>query len=450
MRRSFAIVSLAVCVSVGDATATAQTASGVFAGSVAAGTATSETLQLGLQDAVSRGLQHNLGIIAVEQQVASARGSRLRTLRELLPRADARVSDVRQTSNLAAFGFDSSLFPGIPTLVGPYSIFDARVSVSQTLFDLSARSDLRNKDAALAASQADSENARDVVAFVVTSLYFQAASSASRIDSVRSQVTTAEALLAQATTLRNAGAAPGIDVARAGVQVQVQKQRLIAAETDYAKQVLQLQRAIGIPTGQHIELADRTLALTTPPLTLDDALGRAARSRADYRASVERVRAAEAALKASRQDALPVVAVAGDVGTIGSNPGNARRTYAMSANVRVPLFDPDRTGRVIENTAILKQRQAESADLQQRIEADVRSAFLDVQAAEQQVAVARERAALANQELSLSRVRFSAGVTSNLEVTQAQNEVAQASENEVTAVLGLNIARAALTRAVGD
>lgn len=450
MIRSLVFVVSAVCVGAAGSTAAAQTVAGSFAGSVAAGTATTDVLPLSLQDAVARGLQRNLGIITVEQQVASARGSRLRMLRELLPRADARVGDVRQTSNLAAFGFDSSLFPGIRTLVGPYSIFDARVSASQTLFDLSARSDLRSKDAALAASQADSENARDVVTYVVTSLYFQAAASASRIESVRSQVATADALLTQATTLRNAGVAPGIDVARAGVQVQVQKQRLIAAETDYAKQTLQLQRAIGMPTSQRVELSDRTLALTSQQPTLENALARAAGNRADYRASVERVRAAEAALKAARQDALPVVGVAGDIGTIGSNPGNARRTYAMSANVRVPLFDPDRTGRIVENTALLKQRQAESADLQQHIEADVRAAFLDLQATEQQLAVARERVALANQELSLSRVRFSAGVTSNLEVTQAQNEVAQASENEVSAVLALNIASAALARAIGE
>lgn len=450
MTRRLALALVAVWVASGAASAIAQTVSGPFAGSVASDAVTSDVLKLSLQDAIGRGLQHNLGIIGVEQQIASARGSRLRTLRELLPRADARAGDVRQTSNLAAFGFDSSLFPGIPTLVGPYSIFDARVSASQTVLDLSARSDLRNKDAALAASQADSENARDVVTFVVTSLYFQAAASSSRIESVRSQVATAEALLTQATNLRNAGVAPGIDVARAGVQVQVQKQRLIAAENDYAKQVLQLQRAIGVPTAQRLELADRTLALATPQVTLADALTRAAAARADYRASLERVRAAEAALKASRQDGLPIVAVAADIGAIGSNPANARRTYAMSANVRVPLFDPDRTGRVIENTALLKQRQAESADLQQRIEADVRAAVLDVQAAEQQVAVAQERAALADQELSLSRVRFSAGVTSNLEVTQAQNEVAQASENQVTAMLALNIAKAALTRAIGE
>lgn len=434
----------------GGATASAQTAAGPFGGSVVQGAVSADVLPLTLADAIERGLTHNLGLMAVEQQVESARGSRLRTLRELLPRVDARAGDTRQTSNLAAFGFDSALFPGIPSIVGPYTIFDARVAASQPVIDLSARSELRSKDAALQATRFESENARDVVTYVVTSLYFQAAAGESRIEAARSQVSTAEALLTQATSLRNAGVAPGIDVVRAQVQVQAQRQRLISAENDFAKQTLQLVRAIGVPAAQAIKLADRSLMTSGDTPTVEAALTRAAAARADYKASLERVRAADAMLRATRQDALPTLQVSGDVGAIGSNPGNARRTYAMAVGVRVPLFDPDRSGRAVENMAALRQRQAEAADLQQRIEAEVRSAHLDLNAAEQSRAVARERLSLANQELSLARIRFTAGVTSNLEVIQAQNEVAVASENEVAAAFSLNVAKAALVRAIGE
>jgi len=434
----------------GGGAASAQTATGPFSGSLAQLTVTADALPLTLAGAIERGLAHNLGLVAVEQQVESARGSRLRTLRELLPRVDARAGDTRQTSNLAAFGFDSSLFPGIPSVVGPYTIFDARVYASQPVIDLSARSELRSKNAALQATRFESENARAVVTYVVTTLYFQAAAGESRIEAARSQVRTAEALLTQATNLRNAGVAPGIDVVRAQVQVQAQRQRLISAENEFAKQTLQLVRAIGIPTAQAIKLADRLLTTSGDTPTVDAALARAAAARADYKASLERVRAAESMLRATRQDALPTLQVSGDVGAIGSNPGDARRTYAMAVGVRVPLFDPDRTGRAIENLASLRQRQAEAADLQQRIEAEVRAACLDLNAAEQSLAVARERVSLANQELSLARIRFTAGVTSNLEVIQAQNEVAVASENEVASAFSLNVAKAALARAIGE
>jgi outer membrane protein len=183
---------------------------------------------------------------------------------------------------------------------------------------------------------------------------------------------------------------------------------------------------------------------------VEAAVAQALENRADYKATKERVKAAEATLASTRASALPSAHVSGDIGTIGKNPASAKRTYNMTVGVRVSLFDQDRVGRQVENAAALRQRQAELADLVQRIEADVRSAALDVQAAEQQVAVAHERTSLANQELSLARTRFTAGVTSNLEVTQAQNEVATSTDTELAATYALNVARAALARAVGN
>ena len=450
------IYSAAMLVFVFGASAAAQSTSqiiaqtsGPFSGSVASGAATVDPLPLTLADAIERGLKHNLGLISIEQQVESARGSRLRTLRELMPRIDARMSDTSQTTNLAAFGFDSSLFPGIPSVVGPFNIFDARVAGSQTVFDLGALNDVRSKTAALNAARLDSLNARETVIFVITNLYFQAVASENRIQTARSQVTTAEALLSQANALRNAGAAPGIDVVRAQVQVQSQRQRLISAETEFARQTIQLVRAIGVPTAQRIDLADRTLSLPAPSLALDAALARAASARADYQASLERVHAAESSLESAKKDIVPSLHVNGDFGAMGSAPSDARRTYSVSANVRVPLFDQDRRGREVENAAALRQRQSEAADLAQRIEAEVRTSFLDVQAAEQQLAVARERVSLAGQELSLARTRFTAGVTNNLEVIQAQDEVAAASDIEVAATYAVNVARAGLVRTLG-
>jgi len=155
--------------------------------------------------------------------------------------------------------------------------------------------------AALNAARLDSLNARETVIFVITNLYFQAVASENRIQTARSQVTTAEALLSQANALRNAGAAPGIDVVRAQVQVQSQRQRLISAETEFARQTIQLVRAIGVPTAQRIDLADRTLSLPAPSLALDAALARAASARADYQASLERVHAAESSLESAKK-----------------------------------------------------------------------------------------------------------------------------------------------------
>src|SRR5262245_41466482 len=81
---------------------------------VPAGTVTSEPLQLSLQDAVLRALDHNLGAIVAEQQLASAVGARTHARGELLPDLKASVSEARRTTNLEAFGFPlSPQFPRV-------------------------------------------------------------------------------------------------------------------------------------------------------------------------------------------------------------------------------------------------------------------------------------------------------------------------------------------------
>ncbi len=418
-------------------------------GSVPAAPVTAEPLPLGLREAVDRALTHNLAILNAGERVARSDADRLRSLRDLLPQVEARTSLTRQTTNLAAFGFDTTLFPGVPSVVGPFNVFDARLGASQTVFDLSALNDVRHDRLALDAARLDALDIREVVTLVVTDLYLQAATAARRLDAVHEEVATAQALFALATTLHDAGTTTGIDVVRAEVQLQARRQRLIAAEHHVAKQQIQLARAIGLRAAQPIRLTDAALTLPKPAGTLDDALRAAASARADYRAAVARLQAAEAAAQAAKTAQLPTVGVRADVGALGSSAGDARRTYTLAGTVRVPLFDAGRRARLAEAGADVRDRQAAVADLAERIEADVRSAWLDVQAAEQELAVARERMSLTRQELALARTRFSAGVTSNIEVIQAQDAVAAATDNEIASAYAVNAATAALARTLG-
>lgn len=439
-----------------EARTSAPTISGVgaqspFLGSRPADSVRPGPLPLTLSDAIDRALKYNLGVLTLEQHVESARGARWRSSTGLLPAVQARTGETRQTVNLAAFGFDASVFPGVPTLVGPFTVFDARVFVSQPVVDISALNDVRRTGYNLDAARLESRNAREVVVLVAVSLYLQAVAGVSRIDAVRVQVGTAEALLRLATDQKDAGAAPGIDVLRAQVQLEFQRQRLIAAENEFAKQKLQIARAVGLPAAQEIELVDRIPYAAMPALRLEEALPRAALSRADYQAVLARVQAAEADQRAVKTEALPSLHVSADYGAIGANPSSARRTYSMTGAVRMSVFEGgSRRGRLLETQAILRERQAEAQDFAQRIESEVRGALLDVQATEQQLKVAQGIVDLANQELAQAQNRFSAGVTSNLEVIQAQDAVATASENQIASLYAHNVAKATLARALGS
>jgi len=388
--------------------------------------------------------------------------------------------------NLEAFGF-----PAPNPIVGPFNVFDARVGLSQPVIDLAALNESRAADARVKAEKYGVRTARDLVVLVTVNLYLEALATSSRVDMTRAQQDTADALYKQAQDLKAAGLVAGIDVLRSQVQQQTQRQRLIAAENDFEKSKLQLARAIGLPIGQPIVLVDKIpyAPLPVPPVEqvlaralegrsdylaaksrldearaaataakdallpvppLEQVLARALEGRSDYLAAKSRLDEARAAATAAKDALLPSLHVDADYGTIGQTFATAHPTYTMAANVRIPIFDAGRTtARRIEASSLVRQREAELADLQSRVEFDVRSAVLDLRAAEQQLQVAQTNVQLANDELTQARDRFAAGVANNLEVTQAQESVATASENYIAALYSHNLAKASLARSLG-
>jgi outer membrane protein TolC len=118
--------------------------------------------------------------------------------------------------------------------------------------------------------------------------------------------------------------------------------------------------------------------------------------------------------------------------------------------VHVPIFEGGRaTARRTSTASALRQREAELNDLRGRIEFEVRSALLDLRAADQEVQAAQTNVQLATDTLTQARDRFAAGVASNLEVTEAQESVAAASETYIFALYSHNLAKASLARALG-
>ncbi len=280
--------------------------------------------------------------------------------------------------------------------------------------------------------------------------YLRALAAASRAESVRAQLRTAEVLLSQANDLKTAGIVAGIDVLRAQLQVTTQRQRATAAQSEAEKIKLQLARVIGLPAGQAISIVDDLPSVPKPTMTIEEALERAFLSRPDYQAALERVRAAEASRQATIGDSLPSVRINADYGDLGRTLSSAHSTYAISGSVVVPIFQGGRRhGQLLEADAELKGRRAEADDLKAAIDYEVRTSFLDLQASEQQLQVATEARELAAQQLTQARDRLAAGVASNIEVVQAQEAVALASEQYIAARYGLNSANAALARDLG-
>jgi outer membrane protein TolC len=421
-----------------------------FGGGVPQGQATTETLQLTVADVIRRALEYNLGVLLSEQSVSRAGGVRSVALSQLLPNLTAHVAETRQRINLEAFGFSPSAF-GLSRAVGPFNNFDARLFLSQSVFDLQATNETRAENHNVEAARYSYRSARDLVVLVAADAYLEALAADARAQSARALLQTSQAIYQQAQDLRQTGIIAGIDVVRAEVRLNGDRQRVTVSQNSLEKARLQLARIIGLPIGQPFAISAQLPNVPVPDMTIEAALAQAYNERPDYLAAQERVKAAEASRAAAASELLPSVHVNANYGALGLTASDAVATYALGGSVNIPIFQGGRVqGRIAQAEADLRQRRAEADDMRSQIYYDVRAAFLDLQATGEQLQVAARSRELANQELTQARDRFAAGIANNIEVVQAQESVTTAEEQYIDALLGYDVAKAVLARSLGD
>jgi outer membrane protein TolC len=408
-------------------------------------------LALTIHDAIDRSLRANLGLLVSDSTSEASRGQRLQALSALLPELHAQVSQNEEQLNLKTFGFNFKI-PGvaIPSIVGPFHYTDARAYATWNALDFTARGNYGSARENNRAAQLSVMDARDLVVQATASAWLQIIADASRVEAIRAQVETAQVLYNRSVDQQNAGTAAGIDVLRSQVELKQQQQRLLAQRNQFDKDKLALGRVIGLPAGQDFILAETAPFSPLTSLTQDQALTMALAQRPDYQSYQARVRAAEDSVKAARAERYPTAGVTADYGDVGYSLNNSHGTFSVVASAKVNVFDGGRiSSDVIQAQAALKQRKDELADLAGQIDYQVRTAFLDIHTAAEQVAVAEENLVLANQTLTQSRDRFAAGVTDNIEVVQAQESVASATDDLISARYAHNLAKVGLARALG-
>ena len=420
-----------------------------YIGSVPEGKATANVLPISFQEAIDRGLRNNLGLLTRSDSILNARGEKWKELSNLLPNVTATATQSAAQIDLAAQGFRFNL-PGVPTVVGPIGIFQSGVYLQQNVVDINALDKERSARASEKAAHSTYKDARDLVVLATGYAYLQALEYAATAEEAQAEVTTAQALYDKTHDQQIAGVVPAIDALRAKVELQTRQQQLIAARNNFAKQKLTVARVIGLPIGQEFELTDKTPYAPLQPEPLDQLLQRAYASRSDYQAAVQRVRAAQLTRRAAIAEYFPTVGIAGDYGAAGVNVGESHGVFQVGATLTIPIFTGGKThGDTLQAEAALRSAQQQLDNLRGQIDYDVRSALLDLQSAADEVEVARSSVDLAAETLTQSRDRFTAGVTDNLEVVQAQDSVASANQAYISSLYAHNIAKVELARAIG-
>ncbi len=418
-----------------------------FQGSLPAGEATGQTIELSLDEAIQRALKTNLGVILSGTQTASARGQRLSELQGLLPEVNFKAQESLAQVDLPAQGLR---IPGLPKIIGPFGYTDLRASLSWSLVDVAS---LRNYLAAkhnFAAAELSAQDARELVVLTVGNAYLLAVADETEVSSVEAQVGTAKVSLDQAVANHDAGTAPMLDELRAKVDYQTLEQQLIVAENALEKDKLALARTIGLPLAQRFTLADKAPYAAFDHVDVDAAIREAHANRKDLAALMEQTRAAEEQRKAATADRFPTFKFNGDYGDIGVNVAHSHGTGDASGTISVPLFkEYGLRGEAEAAQAQLDTVRDEASDKGAQVDADVRDALLDIQSSQKQVEVAQSSVSLAGEELKEAQQRYANGVSDNLGVSQAQQSVAQADDQYVASLYRHNMAKLSLARALG-
>ncbi len=412
-------------------------------------------LRLSLKDAVAIAVspKGNNRIQLSSEAAGQARSRVAQSRAALLPDVSAAFSENSRMMNLAASGLKfESPFPGFsfPTVVGPFNVMDARLSVRQTVFDFPAIRRLQAARSGASAAQADAEAAGEQVVAAVARCYMAAVRAEADVETAEADVTLSEAVQKQAENQKQAGAGTGIEITRARVQLASGRQRLVQAQNSRRAAYMQLLRAVGLPLDTEVELTDKLEFVPVDSITLEEARKMAAGARADLRAQRERETGARLAASAVKMERLPSVAAIADYGSSGSGLTHALPTRNYGVSLQIPIFDGGRKdARRGEAESQYRAERIRARDLAEQVELEVRLALDRLHSAEEEVRVAADGVGLAESELAQARRRYEAGVAGGLEVTDAQTRLERARDNRTAALYRHNIARIDLAEAMG-
>ena len=398
---------------------------------------------VGISDAIRSAIANNLGTKLAAAQDDETRAKAIQAASALLPTVLGTVSQSRLLKeNLdAIMGFGGS--------AGPFNTFDMRLQLSQSLLDLSSVQRYRAARTGLEVSRNAQELAGEHVAASAALAYIEAARTRASVATAKADHDLARTLVELAEHQHANGIVTGLDVARARTRFSEARVALLKAESSGRQAMIRLKRVAGWNLEEAIVLADELADSTAPAAAIPEML-KLASSRPDIGLCSAELEMLKRLLAADKYSRLPTLAVSGNYGRSGNDPGNTIGTGAVGAALSMPLFAGGRiTGQVAQTESQVAAARAKLADALIKVEEDVRLSYEIAEEARLEVSLAAETVALAEQELSMSQDRYMHGVGDNIELVTAQVELAKVRNNYVTALAMNQQARINLASATG-
>jgi outer membrane protein len=252
------------------------------------------------------------------------------------------------------------------------------------------------------------------------------------------------------TALANNNLKSGLDVSFANVNLSDAQLLLVQARNNVKAAEAELSAALGLPSPAQFDLKEEP----SPDALSDEVdawIARAMRDRPELKdlrlqqLAAEKFRKAEHALK------YPTLAAAGAAGFAPAADSAVSPRYgAVGVNLNIPIF----------NGGLFKYRESEAelrakaalenvSDLENRITRDVKVAFLNTETAQQRLGLTAQLLQQAQLALDLARGRYDLGLSSIVELSQAQLNLTSAQINSASAQYDYQTVRAVLDYQTG-
>jgi outer membrane protein len=400
---------------------------------------------LSLRDAEARALQSHPQVLA-GRYLAQAGSEQTREVRSAyFPTVYGNVTGAaaQDNSRITAGGLNN------PIILDRVA---AGVSFAQLVTDFGRTSDLVQTASLRAqALQQDAVTDRSDVLLRVDRSYFNALRAQAILKVAQETVNARQLVADQVSALAASNLKSGLDVSFARVNLSEAQLLLLQARNDSAAALAALAAALGQGDAPAYVLSEEPLP---PPPPIDEAalVAQALRDRPDV--SAERFASESSAKFAQAERALwfPTVSAIGAAGVTPIRQDTLAAQYsAIGINVAVPLTNGNLFGARRAEATLRAQAESERLrDLENRVSRDVRVALLDAQTGFQRLDLTNQLLDQASQAQDLAESRYNLGLSSIVELTQAQLNKTRAEIEQASARYDYQARIAALRYQTGD
>ncbi len=409
-----------------------------------AATVPMQEVHLSLRAAMAAAAEHNPSVLLSKERIEAAKGDVTTQLGAMLPNLSANVRQSQQTQFLGTFGLT-------PVRTEPFSIFDARVSASQSLFSLSLIQRWRASREALQVAEFDAQSNRFDTMASTGLAYLEGVKAATALAMRQATVRLIQELLATAKIRQHEGAATGLEVARLEGQLVNEQQQVVAGQADLERAKNTLGNLLGLTIDVRMTLMDPLHPQVSEAAAGSAAWEQAVTNRAEIQAQAKRMKSAELSYSSVTGERLPSLVAQGDTGLIGNRWNNSLETYNMALLLQIPLFDGgQREGRISTARSQVRQEAFRMQVVLNQVRAEVNDARIALAAARDKAALAQAGLQAATKEAALAKERYAIlTAASQFDVITAITSMARARENLVGALFELNAALVNYARATG-